>query len=475
MAIDTAPALDPGVAELAQTVRQEIEEFDYPSRPWTVRHAEGGHPVLDVLVIGGGQAGITAALRLRREGIRDIEVVDSALSGDEGPWTTWARMETLRTPKTLLGPEAGIRAATFRSWYTRLYGADAYARLGLVPRETWQEYLRWLRTAVGVRVTNATTVTALRPRGARWLVELAGPEGPRSVVARKVVACTGIAGAGGAAVPAALAEIADARGSLWAHSSDLIDLPSLEGRSVLVVGLGASAFDNAAAALEHGATVLQVGRRATLPSVNSLRHLESKGVFRGFAAMPDDVRLGFLRRELSLPMPPPPHSVERCQRHAGYRLRLGTEVTSVHRDGGGLRVETTRGSSTVDFVIAATGFQVDLRQVPWLAGVVDQVLLWGDVHELGADGVDRRIARYPYLDPDLSCRPQPGASPAVANLHLMNEAAHASVGPIALGINGLPWASEAVAHGIAKDLAAEDGPVLLERFLTATAEEVHAT
>src|SRR5690606_6360076 len=103
---------------------------------------------------------------------------------------------------------------------------------------------------------------------------------------------------------------------------------------------------------------------------------------------PDDVRLGFVRREFRLPMPPPAHSVERCERHPGYRLDLGTEVLAVAEDNDRLRIQTTRDVLHVDFLVAATGFVVDLRRVPWLADVVDDILLWGDVHPLGVDAVD---------------------------------------------------------------------------------------
>lgn len=472
MAIDTTLEGVTHLDELTEAVRQEIAEFGYPATEWPVRHDDGGgRPVRDVLIVGAGQAGIATAIHLRRDGVRNIELVDAAGSGSEGPWTTWARMETLRTPKTLLGPEAGLRSATFRTWYTHRHGAAAYDALELVPRTTWQEYLSWLRHAVGVPVTNRTTVTTLRPHGPWWEVGLAGPDGPRTVLARTVVACTGMTGAGGARVPAVLDGLAHLRGSRWAHSSDHIDFSALAGRRVAVVGTGASAFDNAAAALERGAAeVVQLGRRPALPTLNPARHLESGGLYRGFSALPDDVRLGFVRREFRLPMPPPAHSVERCERHPHYRLELGAEMVDVTEDGDGLRVATTRGTHHIDFLVAATGFAVDLGRVPWLGDVVDDILLWSDVHALGDDAVDRHIARHPYLGAGMACRPRPGGPAALRHLHLVNEAAHVSAGIIALGINGLPWASEAVAHTVTRDLASADGAALLADFLAGTDE-----
>jgi cation diffusion facilitator CzcD-associated flavoprotein CzcO len=58
-----------------------------------------GEPLIDVLIVGGGMCGQTAAFALMREGIRNLRVVDRAAMGGEGPWATFARMETLRSPK----------------------------------------------------------------------------------------------------------------------------------------------------------------------------------------------------------------------------------------------------------------------------------------------------------------------------------------------------------------------------------------
>ena len=51
-----------------------------------------GRPVLDVLVVGAGMCGQTAAFALQREGIRNLRVIDRESHGREGPWNTTARM-----------------------------------------------------------------------------------------------------------------------------------------------------------------------------------------------------------------------------------------------------------------------------------------------------------------------------------------------------------------------------------------------
>ena len=43
----------------------------------------------------------------------------------EGPWATYARMEILRSPKHLTGPDLGVPSLTYRAWHEAKFGADA--------------------------------------------------------------------------------------------------------------------------------------------------------------------------------------------------------------------------------------------------------------------------------------------------------------------------------------------------------------
>ena len=63
----------------------------------------------NVLIVGGGQSGSTFAFALRRAGIGKVSLIDSAQDhAGSGVWLTSARMQKLRTPKTLPGPELGL-------------------------------------------------------------------------------------------------------------------------------------------------------------------------------------------------------------------------------------------------------------------------------------------------------------------------------------------------------------------------------
>ena len=46
---------------------------------------------------------------------------------------TYARMETLRSPKQLTGPAYGMASLTFRAWFTAQFGEDAWEALDKIP------------------------------------------------------------------------------------------------------------------------------------------------------------------------------------------------------------------------------------------------------------------------------------------------------------------------------------------------------
>src|SRR5690349_19317997 len=98
-------------------VARDLELLALPPARWAAElTGPAGEKVLDVLVVGAGMYGIAAAAALAFKGLRNILMVDRAPAGQEGPWVTWARMETLRSPKHLPGVSLGIPSLTFRAW-----------------------------------------------------------------------------------------------------------------------------------------------------------------------------------------------------------------------------------------------------------------------------------------------------------------------------------------------------------------------
>ena len=216
----------------------------------------------NVVIVGGGQSGSAFAFALRRAGIGKVSVIDMA--EDEaraGVWLNAARMNVLRTPKTLPGPEYGIAALSFQAWYEARHGEAAYAAIERIPRADWAEYLAWYRRFLGIPVRYRTRLRRIEPADGHFRLHLELDGAAKLETARKIILANGVAGNGGAYIPTALTDGLPAH--LYAHTADAIDFSALRGKKVAVVGGAASAFDAAGAALEDRGGV---GRPVRTPS-----------------------------------------------------------------------------------------------------------------------------------------------------------------------------------------------------------------
>ena len=416
----TAGAENPcGLDALTAAARHDFVRLRYPAANW-VPAAIGpdGKPVLDVLIVGGGMCGQTAALALLRDGVRNIRVIDRAPRGREGPWGTYARMEILRSPKHLTGPDLGFPALTFRAWYEAQHGAEGWERLYKITTADWLSYLLWVREVGGAPYL--PTFSSLRRD------EVGG---------------------------------VDAR---VFHSSDAIDFARFAGGKVGVLGASASAFDNAAAALETGASEARLFcRRAGLPQINKSKGTVFAGFFEGYQQLDDRRRWAIYTYILSEGTPPPHESVLRCDRLAGFALHFAEPWLDVAPRADGVVVVTPKATYAFDAVILATGFAVDLRLRPEIAGAHDQVALWGD--RVGADAAARfpEFARFPYLGAGLELMERtPGALPGLGNIHCFNAGSTMSHAAVAGDIPGLAYGANRLSRAIASALLAAEADSL---------------
>lgn len=461
-----AASVPAGLDALEARLRQDLAWLDLPARPWVPPRLQDGQAVTDVAIIGGGMCGLVAAAALRLLGIDRIRVLDRAPAGQEGPWVTWARMETLRSPKTLTGPALDLPAATFRAWFEAQHGPAAFATLGKIPRVMWMDYLVWYRRVMGIAVENGVEVTLIRPE-ADGLLALE-TQGAGRILCRRVVMATGRDGLGGAWMP----EVADALPpSLRAHSRDAIDFAALAGRRVGVVGAGASAMDNAAAALEAGCARLDMFvRRAALPRVNKFTGIGSPGVVHGFAGLPDAWKWRFLDLVLRSQTPPPRESTLRVARHPHAHLHLSSPIRALSAEDGVIRLRTPRAEFELDFLIFATGFRVDLAARPELALLGPHIRFWGDRVRPAGGEANEELAGSPDLAPDFAFQEgEPDACPALARVHCFAFPATLSHGKLSGDIPAVSAGAQRLARGIARALFVEDREIhyaALERFDT---------
>jgi cation diffusion facilitator CzcD-associated flavoprotein CzcO len=441
------------LTDLEARVHADLACLDYPAHPWVPGRSHEGQAVLDVLIIGAGQGGLSTAFALLREKITNILVVDKAARGEEGVWTTFARMITLRTPKHVCGPDLGIGSLTPRAWYEARFGEAAWQGLGKIPRERWQDYLNWYRHVLDLPVRNETAIVAIEPRGD---LLAATTDGGEVLLARKIVLATGIAGSGAWHIPDFIEN--NLPRAQWGHTSETIDFKALAGKRVGVLGAGASAFDNAATALENGAGRVQLCvRRRRLPRVNPYRWMESAGFLGQFADLPDLMRWRFMRHIFTMNQPPPPDTVARCAAFPQFSAHPGTPWLDARMEGDEIRIAVPGGELAFDYVIIGAGFVLDPSRRPELRAFAPFIAKWGDRFTPPPGEEDATLASYPYLARSFAfTEREPGTAPALANLHNFTFGATPSMGLSGASISGLKFGVRRLVDAISRDFFMED-------------------
>jgi thioredoxin reductase len=229
---------------------------------------------------------------------------------------------------------------------------------------------------------------------------------------------------------------------LVSHSSEHSSLAQFGGRRVAVVGAGQSATESAALLHEAGAEVelvlrrpqvvwLTGGRLASQPRLHSLLYpptdvgppglnwiVATPGLFRTF---PTSVRKPISTRVLR------PAAADWLQpRLTNVTLSAGRTIVKARQNGHGCELVLDDGATReVDHVLLATGFRVDLRRLPLLEDVVDDVRL--------AEGS-------PVL--------REGYESSVPGLHFVGASATYSFGPLMRFVAGTGYAARAVTRRI---------------------------
>ena len=441
------------LAALADRVRDDLDRIAHPRMKWlTPRTAPDRTKALDVLIVGGGQSGLGVAVGLLRAQVDNILVVDRAERGAEGPWLSYARMRTLRSPKDYTGPDLNLPSLTYRSWHEARYGLAHWQALDLIPREDWAAYLLWVRDTVGVPVRNETEVAEIAP--ADGLIAVTFTDGTVRHT-RKLVLATGQDGMGAWWMPPFIAALPP---HLRAHAADPIDFAALRGRRVAVLGAGASALDNAAMALEAGAADVAVYcRRAEPQVVQPYRWLTFAGFLSHLSDLPDEWRWRFMSRILGMREGFPQPTWDRCARHAAFRLVTGAPWSDARAVGGAVELTTSQGTAAADFVICGTGVDMDFTRRPELRHMARQVARWSDRYTPPAAEADGRLGRFPYLAADYSLLPRmPGEAAWLREIHLFSIASTMSFGPSGSSINAMTTAVPKLVAGITRGLFAAD-------------------
>lgn len=451
---------------LNERVKADLSYLAFGGPEWVrpINHPEGH--VYDALIVGGGQCGLGIAFGLLCERVSNILVIDENPEGLEGPWVTYARMMTLRTPKQLTPIDLGIPSLTCRAWWEAQFGPESWEALDKIPKNDWMRYLRWYREVLHLPVINSVKLRLIEPAGGgvhRLHIEGAGAPSDQ-LLARKVILATGIQGGGEWYVPPMIAKKLPRR--LYAHTAEAIDFEVLKDKRIAVLGGGASAFDNAHFALSEGAAEVDVFvRRKQLPRINPIRQMEPSGIIEHFHALSDAEKYAVMAHFFKYNQPPTNDTFARAASWPGFCLHLGAPWLDVEAADNGAMVTTPQDKFTFDFLIISTGLHTDPALRPELSLVESHIARWRDRYQAPEEIASPVLDAHPYLSSGFAfqSRDEQGKK-LLHGLFAFNYSGMISCGLSASALSGMKYSIPKIVAAVADQLFLDDRRENLKNF-----------
>lgn len=333
-----------GLLKLEKRIAHDLSIISYPVNGWIPsKFDEQGKCVLDVLVVGGGQGGLAIAFQLLRERVQNIQVIDAAEAGKEGPWLNYARMPTLRSPKEVNGPDLNIPSLAFQAWYEGQFGKLSWKKLNKIPTELWVNYLKWFRKVLSLPVQNRMKLIAFEPLqdNIKVKIKCLNTGNVQEEITRKLILATGIETPGKWSVPPISQKIPK---DFWFHTSEMINFDLFENKEIAVLGAGASAMDNAVRALEAKASgVTLYCRRSELQRVQPFKWLSFPGFLRHFSELNNEWRWKFMSYLLTLREAFPKETLDRANRFKEFNIQTGADREDLHIKDEKISILTAKG------------------------------------------------------------------------------------------------------------------------------------
>lgn len=357
-----------------------------PGRRPAPEQAHGGHGRPPVVVIGAGPYGLSVAAHLRAAGA-PVRVFGDVMGSWRHAMATGMFLKSTPAATDLSAPVPGARLADFR----REHGEPELTKLTPIPCDVFVRYGQWFRKRYVGEVEPARVTVVERPAAGTGFT-VRSDDGQVTAAAAVVVA-TGLNGL--AHVPDELRRLAPGGPGPAApvsHTSHHTDLSVYAGRRVAVVGGGQSALESAALLHEAGAearvlvrerTVLwgmapDLARTWTRRLAKPSSPLGTGWILAGVCAAPGGVRwcpaaarLLLFRRALG----PSGGWWLRDRVEGVVPVLTSRRITGAALSGPAVRLDVAgpggaRESLTVDHVLAATGYRLDLDALPFLSPTV---------------------------------------------------------------------------------------------------------
>ncbi len=318
------------------------------------------HRIVDLLIIGAGPYGLAMAAQAYRDGL-DYLIVGDTMS-------FWR----VHMP-------AGMFLRSACDWHldpANVHTIDAYLEhLGLSPRDVeplsldfYLGYAEWFRRINAIEPLADHVMQLDQELGGQYRAHLASGD---VVSARRVVIALGFG---------AFQHISDDLASIlppgtYGHTCEEVDLGSLSGKRVLIVGGRQSAYEWAALLHEAGVSDTYIVHRHPAPVfahadwswVGPLvdKTISTPGWYRRLADVAKDEIVRHLYAEGRLKLEP--WLRDRIEQQ-GIAIWENTHVVScVHREDGDVCATLANGENIcVDRVILATGYKVLIERLPLL-------------------------------------------------------------------------------------------------------------
>jgi FAD-dependent urate hydroxylase len=382
----------------------------------------GAQTHVPLLVIGAGPYGLATAASAKRAGIEQIVVgKPMAFWRDNMPAGMYLRS----------GPDWHLDAAGVHTFMAYLdeRGIDP-SEVDPIPVALFLDYVDWFEERAEIDVLPELVLDLSRPNG-RFEATL---ENGRRIGADAVVAAPGISHF--TVIPEWVERSLSPE--RWTHTCHLIRFDQFRGKRVLIVGGRQSAYEWAALLADGDAAEIHVVHRHATPEFTASDWHFVDGLMDLTATVP-----GWFRN-----LPSEEREAIAARFWAEGRLKLEPWLTprldkpSVHRwpnasvagctevPGGEIEVHLSTGERlVVDHIVLATGYKVDMRAVPYLSGVVDELEL--------ADG-------FPVLDDHFQS--------SLPGLFVTGFPATRDFGPFFGFVRGCPVAASLTTAGLVKKL-----------------------
>lgn len=444
------------LARLNAQVQKDLQIITSPFCPWLpIKQTSSGAHIYDVVIVGGGQTGLGLAFALKKEHVTNILIFDENEEGFEGPWLTYAHMDTLRSSKTTNGPNCDVPSLACQSWYEAKYGAEAWEALKYIPRVHWAEYLKWFREVLNLPVVNRAKVQALR-WDAREQCFIVPIESGGEVYARKVILATGLQGSGQWSVPCFMT--ANLPKALYSSAYEDIPLEKLKGKKVAILGAGPCAFDMAI--LSHGAGAEEIhlfSKRSTLVDKDIVWR-DYLGFLRHFPDLADEDKWKFIAKMHEIGQAPVAHTVAKVRAMNNVYMHFNSPWLNTTAKGDLACVETPEGEYAFDYLLVSTGCVVDLSLREELKEFYGEIALWCDCFCPPEEQHYEPLLCMPYLGEHFQFTERsPGKAPYVRSVFNATGGALMNAGfSIGSGLAGLKYGIQRIVDGVVGQLFLEE-------------------